>query len=127
MDRKFNTDDFERMLRQMSDEFRMYPSKRIWNSIYNNIHPGRKWPSVVMTITLISSLLLIGYLNTTETPIYTASVSKLLSATSNINSISTNPVGFISQLDELTKANQPSIVKNYSNDADLIILNGSNN
>src|SRR6188768_3370198 len=64
MDRNFHTDDFERLLREKSDEFRMYPSKRIWHSIYNNIHPGRKWPSVAMSITLISALLITGYLNT---------------------------------------------------------------
>lgn len=67
MDRNYYTDDFERLLREKSDEFRMYPSKRIWHSIYNNIHPGRKWPSVAMTITLITALLLMGYLNTKNT------------------------------------------------------------
>ena len=127
MDRKFYTDDFERMLREMSDEFRMYPSKRIWNSIYNNIHPGRKWPSVVMTITLISTLLLVGHLNTTDATIYTAAVSKPLSSAIATNSISTSPTSFLAQLDELTKANQPSIVANNSNDADLAKHNGSNN
>ncbi|MDO9374727.1 MAG: hypothetical protein Q7T76_09925, partial [Ferruginibacter sp.] len=66
MDRNLHTDDFERLLREKSDEFRMYPSKRIWYSVYNNIHPGRKWPSVVMSIVLITSLLWIGYLNTSE-------------------------------------------------------------
>jgi len=64
MDRNLHTDDFVRLLREKSDEFRMYPSKRIWFSIYNNIHPCRKWPSVAMSITLISALLLVGYLNT---------------------------------------------------------------
>ncbi len=126
MDRKFYTDDFERMLREMSDEFRMYPSKRIWNSIYNNIHPGRKWPSVVMTITLISTLLLVGHLNTTDATIYTAAVSKPLSSASAINPISTNPIGFTAQLDELTKANQSSIVVNKFNDAALTNYDGSN-
>ena len=63
MDRNFYTDDFERLLREKSDEFRLYPSKRIWHSIYNNIHPGRKWPSVAMSITLITAILLMGYLN----------------------------------------------------------------
>ncbi len=67
MDRNLHTDDFERLLREKSDEFRMYPSKRIWYSIYNNIHPGRKWPSVAMSIILISALLLTGYLNTNNT------------------------------------------------------------
>jgi hypothetical protein len=64
MDRNFHIDDFERLLREKTDEFRMYPSKRTWHSIYNNIHPGRKWPSVAMCITLIGSLFLVGYLNT---------------------------------------------------------------
>lgn len=71
MDRNLHTDDFERLLREKSDEFRMYPSKRVWSSIYNNIHPGRKWPSVVMSITLISSLLMIGYLNTKDSDAFT--------------------------------------------------------
>ena len=71
MDRNFHTDDFERMLREKSDEFRMYPSKRIWHSVYNNIHPGHKWPSVAMCITLISALLLVGYLNTRNANSYT--------------------------------------------------------
>ena len=70
MDRDFHNDDFERLLREKSDEFRMYPSQRIWHSIYNNIHPGRKWPSVVMSITLITSLFLIGYLNSGNTNLY---------------------------------------------------------
>jgi len=64
MDRNLHTDDFVRLLREKSDEFRMYPSKRIWFSIYNNIHPCRKWPSVAMSIALITALLLVGYLNT---------------------------------------------------------------
>ncbi|CAN5746522.1 hypothetical protein BH11BAC3_BH11BAC3_12560 [soil metagenome] len=75
MDRNLHTDDFERLLREKSDEFRMYPSKRIWSSIYNNIHPGRKWPSVVMSITLISSLLMIGYLNTKDSDTFTQSTT----------------------------------------------------
>ncbi len=86
MDRDFHTDDFERLLREKSDEFRMYPSKRIWHSIYNNIHPGHKWPSVAMCITLISALLLIGYLNTRNANSY-----------SGINKIDSNnqTAGFI--------------------------------
>lgn len=64
MERNFNIDYFEKLLKEKSDEFRMYPNRRVWHSVYNNLHPGRKWPSVVMSITLISTLLLVGYLNT---------------------------------------------------------------
>jgi hypothetical protein len=63
MERKFYTDDFEQLLKEKSDEFRMYPSKRVWHSIYNDLHPGRKWPSIAASMLLILALLLIGYWN----------------------------------------------------------------
>ena len=77
MDRNLHTDDFIRLLREKSDEFRMYPSKQIWYSVYNNIHPARKWPSVVMSITLISALLLVGYLNTKQPSQFSAKQHKV--------------------------------------------------
>lgn len=66
MDTKFYIDDFEfeRYLKEKADDFKMYPSKRVWNSIYNNMHPGSRWPSISMCIILICTLFLIGFLNT---------------------------------------------------------------
>jgi hypothetical protein len=66
MEKRFDTDNFEQMLREKSDEFRMYPSKRVWHSIYNDLHPGRKWPSVAMSMMLVITLMLIGSLNTQD-------------------------------------------------------------
>ena len=62
----FYTDNFEQLLKEKSDEFRMYPSKRVWHSIYNDLHPSRKWPSIAMSMLLVIALLLIGYLNTND-------------------------------------------------------------
>ena len=70
-----NMESFEKFIRQQADEFRMYPSKRVWYSIYNNIHPGRKWPSISMCIVLLSALLTIGYLNTKNNIITTKNSS----------------------------------------------------
>ncbi len=69
MENEIYNDDFELLLKERADEFRMYPSKRVWYSIYNNIHPGRRWPSIVMSLLLIAGLLSIGYLNTGENSI----------------------------------------------------------
>src|ERR1700749_532368 len=63
MENKFYTDEFERLLKERSDEFRMYPSKRVWHSIYNDLHPGRKWPSIAMSLLIIIAVLFMGYLN----------------------------------------------------------------
>ncbi|MES2430640.1 MAG: hypothetical protein V4556_06850 [Bacteroidota bacterium] len=67
MERKLFSDNFERMLREKADEFKMYPSARVWHSIYNNIHPGRRWPSMTMSVVLVALLLLVGYTNTETT------------------------------------------------------------
>jgi hypothetical protein len=61
---KYNIENFEKSLREKTDEFRMYPSKRVWYSIYNNMHPGNRLPSVSMSIILTGFLFLVGYLNT---------------------------------------------------------------
>ncbi len=63
MEHKFYTDDFERLIKEKSDEFRMYPSKRVWHSIYNDLHPGKKWPSIAVALVLVTVLFLIGYWN----------------------------------------------------------------
>ncbi len=64
MEQKFYTDNFEYYLKQKSDEFSMIPRKRVWHSIYNNLHPSRKWPSAAASLLLFSTLVFIGYLNT---------------------------------------------------------------
>ena len=63
MENKFYTDNFEQLLKESTDNFRMYPSKRVWHSIYNNLHPSRKWPSLAIWVLFISSTIYIGLSN----------------------------------------------------------------
>jgi hypothetical protein len=95
MENEFYTDEFEQLLKEKADQFSMYPSKRVWHSIYNNLHPSRRWPSVVMSLLLISSLILIGYLNTGENSItrqinssstLTKSSGEIITSSQKINS-----------------------------------------
>lgn len=69
MEKDLFNDGFEELLKEKADQFRMYPSKRVWNSIYNNLHPSRRWPSMIVLLLLISSLSFIGYMNTGENSI----------------------------------------------------------
>jgi hypothetical protein len=43
MERKFYKDDFERLLQEKADQYKMYPSDRVWNGIYEKLHGRRKW------------------------------------------------------------------------------------
>ena len=106
MDRHSDIDNFEGLLRERSEEFKMYPTKRVWHSIYNNIHPGKKWPSIAMCIVLISTLLLIGFLNTNDT-VNTASTEKNSTVTianlSNFQNVESSFANFESYLNNDNK------------------------
>lgn len=45
MERKFYTDDFEQLLKEKTEHFKMYPSDTVWKSIHQRIHGKnrRRW------------------------------------------------------------------------------------
>ncbi len=63
MEEKFYLDDFELSLQDQANDFKMAPSKKVWQGIYNGLHPGRRWPSITMSIVLLSAVLSIGFIN----------------------------------------------------------------
>ena len=67
MERRFDMSDFEQSLKDHADQFRMVPSKRVWNGIYNNLHPGSKWPSITIAILFLFTLITISKLNNSPT------------------------------------------------------------
>ncbi len=66
METKFNMDNFEHSLKQHADQFSMIPSKRVWNGVYNSLHPGSKWPSLTMVLIFLLTLIGIGPLFNTS-------------------------------------------------------------
>lgn len=64
MERRFFMNEFEQSLKEHADKFQMVPSKKVWHGIYNDLHPGKRWPSVTMSLLLIFTLVVIGHLNT---------------------------------------------------------------
>ena len=64
MERNFYSENFENLLKGHAEKFKMTPSKKVWHGIYNDLHPGTRWPSVAMSIVFIFTLVIIGHLNT---------------------------------------------------------------
>jgi hypothetical protein len=63
MERRFDMMDFEQSLKEQVDQLRMVPSKKVWNGIYNNLHPGSNWPSLTMAFLFLFTFFGIGHLN----------------------------------------------------------------
>src|SRR6478609_11197000 len=52
MERRLHNDEFEDLLREKSDQFRMYPSDKVWKEINRSMHPRRKWYWLGMALLL---------------------------------------------------------------------------
>lgn len=64
MEDNFYLDDFELSLKEQANQFKMAPSKKVWHGIYNDMHPGRRWPSITISLLLVISIVFVGYINT---------------------------------------------------------------
>jgi len=84
MERRFDMSDFEQSLKDHADQFKMIPSKRVWNGIYNNLHPGSKWPSITVGILFLITLITIGNLNK-PTPHFNTLANIQKNSTNNIS------------------------------------------
>src|SRR5689334_5857624 len=56
MERNFNN-EFERFLKENADQYRMYPSGKVWSGIYNSLHTRRKWYGLGIILLLITGSL----------------------------------------------------------------------
>ncbi len=43
MESNFNNKDFEHYIKQNADQYRMYPSDKVWKGVNNALHTRRKW------------------------------------------------------------------------------------
>ena len=55
--------EFELFLKESADEFKMVPSRKVWYSLYNNLHPDRKWPSMAVCLLILTAVLYLGIAN----------------------------------------------------------------
>jgi len=60
MERDFYNDEFEEMIRQKTDQYKIYPSDKVWNNIYNSLHTRRRRFIVGMSFLITGILFIAG-------------------------------------------------------------------
>ena len=50
MERQFNNGDFEKLLRDNANQYRMYPSEKVWKGIHSALHTRRRWYGLTAVI-----------------------------------------------------------------------------
>jgi Outer membrane protein beta-barrel domain len=78
-----NDNHFEKLLKEKADEFVLYPSKKVWYSIYNNMHPSKKWPSITICLVLLTVLFLMGNLHTNNNATHTTITNNKVNTLNN--------------------------------------------
>jgi hypothetical protein len=71
MQRNLNN-EFERFLKENADQYRLYPSKRVWKGIYSSLHSRRKWFGLGTVLLLITgTLVTLLITNSSKEPVIT--------------------------------------------------------
>ena len=55
MDNNFNNKDFEQFVRQNADQYRMFPSEKVWEGIHDTLHTRRRWYGIGLSFLLLTT------------------------------------------------------------------------
>jgi hypothetical protein len=56
MDRRYNNRDFEHFLKENADQYRMFPSEKVWEGIHHTLHTRRRWYGIGLAFLLLSTV-----------------------------------------------------------------------
>src|SRR5215472_6782546 len=56
----FYSDDFEQLIRDKTEQYKMYPSENVWKGVHNSLHTKRKWFIGAMSALVTGILFLAG-------------------------------------------------------------------
>lgn len=60
MNSDFNNRDFERFVKQNADQYRMFPSEKVWDGIHAALHKRRRWYGFALALLLITGATISG-------------------------------------------------------------------
>ena len=56
MERNIHNRDFEQYVKKNADQYRMYPSEKVWKGIYSALHTRRRWYGIGLALLLLSAV-----------------------------------------------------------------------
>ncbi|MHA4808393.1 outer membrane beta-barrel protein [Flavitalea flava] len=108
MERNFYSDEFEQLIRDKTEQYKMYPSEKVWKGVHGSLHTKRRWFFAGMSL-LVTGILffagkeLIAPSNRTNQGRKMALTGSAASSTNKETQENTPPPGF-----SAFRANKPS-------------------
>jgi hypothetical protein len=60
MERNFYNDEFEELIREKTDQYKMYPSENVWRGVHGSLHTKRRWFIGSMSALIIGIIFFAG-------------------------------------------------------------------
>ncbi len=55
MENRFDNNDFEQFVKQNADQYRMFPSDKVWKGIHHNLHTRRRWYGIGLGLLILTT------------------------------------------------------------------------
>ncbi len=97
----FYSDEFEQLIREKTEQYKMYPSEKVWKGVHNSLHTKRKWFIGSMALLVGGILFLAGreLINPSSHP---ALAMKALAASDSGAALAKTPVPAVIRRSTLT-------------------------
>ena len=60
MESNFYSDEFEQLIREKTEQYKMYPSEKVWKGVHSSLHTKRRWFIAGMFLLVTGTLFLAG-------------------------------------------------------------------
>lgn len=60
MERNFYSDEFEQLIRDKTEQYKMYPSEKVWKGVHGSLHTKRRWFFAGMSLLVTGILFFAG-------------------------------------------------------------------
>jgi hypothetical protein len=112
MESNFQNRDFEQFIKQNADQYRMFPSEKVWSGVNSVLHTRRKWYGLWLGVILLLSGGTVTWVMTSDSSRdksdNTPSVVKTNSTLSNTNSTLSNGPSIARETDNLFVLERPA-------------------
>ena len=144
MERQFNNGDFEKLLRDNANQYRMYPSEKVWKGIHSALHTRRRWYGLSAAILFLITGSVVSIFVFSDNPEKnTLADQKITTPENSISKVApvliTKPQKFTPELKQTKRSNQravyitgsylnsPLLNSHAGDDQSIAYLNNSNN
>lgn len=55
MENRFDNRDFEQFVKQNANQYRMFPSEKVWKGIHNTLHTRRRWYGIGLALLILTT------------------------------------------------------------------------